>query len=108
MSTAVVLPQMGLEVTEGLVTALTVAVGDAVAEGDVIAEVETDKAIAEVPATVAGTVIGIDVEIGETIAVGATILRLGAPGEAPTAAETAPPAAAAAPVSAPATGTNGS
>ena len=81
MSTAVVLPQMGLEVTEGLVTALTVAVGDSVSEGDVIAEVETDKAIAEVPATLAGTVIGIDVEIGETIAVGGTILRLGDPGE---------------------------
>ncbi len=81
MSTAVVLPQMGLEVSEGLVTAITVQIGDSVAEGDVIAEVETDKAIAEVPATVAGTVIGIDVAVGETIAVGATILRLGEPGE---------------------------
>ncbi len=103
MSTAVVLPQMGLEVTEGLVTALTVAVGDSVSEGDVIAEVETDKAIAEVPATLAGTVIGIDVEVGETIEVGATILRLGAPGEdgepvaaaVGSAAEAAAPAAAA-------------
>ncbi len=81
MSTAVVLPQMGLEVSEGLVTAIAVQIGDAVAAGDVIAEVETDKAIAEVPATVAGTVVGIDVAVGETIAVGATILRLGAPGE---------------------------
>lgn len=98
MSTAVVLPQMGLEVTEGLVTALTVAVGDSVAEGDVIAEVETDKAIAEVPATLAGTVLAIDVEVGETIAVGATILRLGAPGEngEPVAAAVGSPAAAAA------------
>jgi pyruvate dehydrogenase E2 component (dihydrolipoamide acetyltransferase) len=72
---------MGLEVSEGLVTAITVQIGDPVAEGDVIAEVETDKAIAEIPATVAGTVVGIDVEIGETITVGATILRLGEPGE---------------------------
>lgn len=93
-----VLPQMGLEVSEGLVTALTVAVGDEVAEGDVIAEVETDKAIAEVPATVAGSVIGIDVEVGETIAVGATILRLGEPGEdgEPVAAAVGSPAEAAA------------
>lgn len=98
MSTAVVLPQMGLEVTEGLVTALTVAVGDSVAEGDVIAEVETDKAIAEVPATLAGTVLAIDVEVGETIAVGASILRLGALGEngEPVAAAVGSPAEAAA------------
>ena len=81
MSTAVVLPQMGLEVSEGLVTAITVAIGDPVAAGDVIAEVETDKAIAEVPATVSGTVIGIDAAVGDTIAVGQTILRLGAPDE---------------------------
>lgn len=126
MSTAVVLPQMGLEVTEGLVTALTVAVGDSVSEGDVIAEVETDKAIAEVPATLAGTVVGIDVEVGETIAVGATILRLGAPGEdgepvaaavgsaaeaaaspAPVSVVSAAPASAP-PAAAPATSTNGS
>ncbi|HEX3238864.1 MAG TPA: dihydrolipoamide acetyltransferase family protein [Solirubrobacterales bacterium] len=102
MSTAVVLPQMGLEVTEGLVTALTVAVGDSVAEGDVIAEVETDKAIAEVPATLAGTVIGIDVEVGDTIEVGATILRLGEPGEDGelVAAAVGSPAEAAAPTAA--------
>lgn len=97
MSTAVVLPQMGLEVSEGLVTAITVAIGDPVAEGDVIAEVETDKAIAEVPATVSGTVIGIDAAVGDTIAVGQTILRLGAPDEdgesVPVAVEAAPPAA---------------
>lgn len=81
MSTAVVLPQMGLEVSEGLVTAISVAIGDSVEEGDVVAEVETDKAIAEVPAPASGTVVGIDVELGETILVGATILRLGEPGE---------------------------
>lgn len=107
MSTAVVLPQMGLEVSEGLVTAIAVQIGDAVAAGDVIAEVETDKAIAEVPATVAGTVVGIDVAVGETIAVGATILRLGAPGEdgeaVPAAVGADPPAqeAAAPPAAAP-------
>ena len=122
MTTAVVLPQMGLEVSEGLVTAIAVEIGDSVAEGDVIAEVETDKAIAEVPATVAGTVIGIDVAIGETIAVGATILRLGEPGEdgdpqpvavgaEPPAQEAASPQAAAsppAPAPAAPAGTNGS
>jgi pyruvate/2-oxoglutarate dehydrogenase complex dihydrolipoamide acyltransferase (E2) component len=57
--TDVVLPQMGLEVAEGVVLALPVAVGQTVAEGDVIAEVETDKAIAEVPASRDGVIIAI-------------------------------------------------
>ncbi len=120
VSTAVVLPQMGLEVSEGLVTAITVQVGDHVAVGDVIAEVETDKAIAEVPATVAGTVLEIDVEVGETIAVGASILRLGNPAEdgdsqpvavaadPPVQAAAAPDAAAQPAAPAVPTGTNGS
>jgi pyruvate dehydrogenase E2 component (dihydrolipoamide acetyltransferase) len=110
---------MGLEVSEGLVTAIAVAIGDSVTEGDVVAEVETDKAIAEVPAPASGTVIGIDVEVGETILVGATILRLGEPGEdgepvsvAVTADSStqaaAPPAAVAPPAPATPAGVNGS
>ena len=46
----VVLPQSGLEVSEGTVVALDVAVGDRVAEGEPLLEVETDKALSEVVA----------------------------------------------------------
>jgi pyruvate dehydrogenase E2 component (dihydrolipoamide acetyltransferase) len=75
--TDVVLPQMGLEVAEGVVLALPVAVGQTVAEGDVIAEVETDKAIAEVPASRAGVVVAIEVAIEDTIPIGTVIVRIG-------------------------------
>jgi pyruvate dehydrogenase E2 component (dihydrolipoamide acetyltransferase) len=73
----VVLPQMGLEVSEGTVTAVLVAPGDSVAEGETVVEVETDKAIAEVAAPRAGVVTTIVVAVGETIPVGATLVRIG-------------------------------
>lgn len=73
----VVLPQMGLEVSEGTVTAVLVAVGDTVAEGDTVVEVETDKAIAEVPATEAGAISEVAVAVGDTVPVGAVLVRIG-------------------------------
>jgi pyruvate dehydrogenase E2 component (dihydrolipoamide acetyltransferase) len=74
--TDVVLPQMGLEVAEGVVLALPVGVGQTVAEGDVIAEVETDKAIAEVPASRSGVVVAIEVALEDTIPIGTVIVRI--------------------------------
>jgi pyruvate dehydrogenase E2 component (dihydrolipoamide acetyltransferase) len=75
--TEVVLPQMGLEVSEGAVMAVLVAVGDQVAEGDVVCEVETDKAIAEVAASRDGFITAIAVEVGATIPVGAVLVTIG-------------------------------
>jgi pyruvate dehydrogenase E2 component (dihydrolipoamide acetyltransferase) len=70
---------MGLEVAEGTVTAVLVAIGDEVTEGDTVAEVETDKAIAEIAASHTGVVTSIDVEVGDTVPVGATLIRIGDP-----------------------------
>jgi pyruvate dehydrogenase E2 component (dihydrolipoamide acetyltransferase) len=75
--TEVVLPQMGLEVAEGVVLALPVEVGQTVAEGDVVAEVETDKAIAEVPAPRGGVILAIEVALEDTIPIGTVIVRIG-------------------------------
>jgi pyruvate dehydrogenase E2 component (dihydrolipoamide acetyltransferase) len=75
--TEVVLPQMGLEVSEGTVTAILVAVGETVAEGQTVAEVETDKAIAEIPATRDGVVVAVEIEVGDVIPVGAPLMQLG-------------------------------
>lgn len=77
MATDVVLPQMGLEVSEGLVTAILVAPGDAVSAGETVVEVETDKAIAEVEASRDGVVISILVEVGDTVPVGAPLIQIG-------------------------------
>lgn len=73
----VVLPQMGLEVSEGTVTAVLVAVGDSVAEGDTVAEVETDKAIAEIAASRGGVITSIEISVGDTIPVGESLMRIG-------------------------------
>jgi pyruvate dehydrogenase E2 component (dihydrolipoamide acetyltransferase) len=75
--TEVVLPQMGLEVAEGVVLALPVEVGATVAEGDVVAEVETDKAIAEVPAPRAGVITAIEVSLEDTVPIGTVLVRIG-------------------------------
>lgn len=77
MVTDVVLPQMGLEVSEGTVTAVLVALGDSVAEGDTVAEVETEKAIAEIAAPRSGVITSIEIEVGDTIPVGASLMRIG-------------------------------
>jgi pyruvate dehydrogenase E2 component (dihydrolipoamide acetyltransferase) len=75
--TDVVLPQMGLEVAEGVVLVLPVAVGATVAEGDTVAEVETDKAIAEVAAPRAGVITSIEVAIDDTVPIGTVLVRIG-------------------------------
>lgn len=77
MVTQVLMPQMGLEVTDGTIVSLLTSVGAQVAEGDVLLEVETDKALTDIPATRAGFVVRIDVEVGETVDVGATLLHVG-------------------------------
>src|SRR5258706_6853283 len=68
---------MGLEVSEGTVTAVLVTPGDAVAEGDTVAEVETEKAIAEIAAPRSGVIVSIEIEVGDTIPVGANLMRIG-------------------------------
>lgn len=73
----VVLPQGGLEVSEGTIVSVEVAVGDRVTAGDRLLEVETDKAMSDVVAPRDGVVLSIDVEVGETVLVGATLVRLG-------------------------------
>lgn len=90
---------MGLEVAEGVVLALPVEVGQTVAEGDVIAEVETDKAIAEVPASRDGVIVAIEVALEDTIPIGTVIVRI-----ADSADEVAEPGADAPAGAAPAAG----
>jgi pyruvate dehydrogenase E2 component (dihydrolipoamide acetyltransferase) len=91
--TDVVLPQMGLEVAEGVVLVLPVAVGATVAEGDVVAEVETDKAIAEVAAPRSGVITSIEVAIDDTVPIGTVLVRIGDSADEASDAPAASPAA---------------
>jgi pyruvate dehydrogenase E2 component (dihydrolipoamide acetyltransferase) len=88
MTTDVLMPQLGLEVTEATVIEVFVSVGDEVAQAHALFELETDKAITEVAAPAAGFVVAIHVEPGQVVPVGAVLARLGE-----TAAETAAPSA---------------
>jgi len=108
----VTLPQMGESVTEGTLVEWHKKEGDAVAQGETLAEVTTDKVDVEVPAPAAGTLARIVVKEGETVEVGAVLAELSLDGgdgaapapsngsttaEAPAAAEPEPPAAQSAP-----------
>ena len=102
---AIKLPDVGEGVAEAEVVEWHVKVGDAVREDDVLAAVMTDKANIEIPSSVSGTVTWLAGDIGETVAVGADLIRLEVTGEgnvtagdqAQAADEVPPPPAAPAP-----------
>ncbi|MFB6221571.1 MAG: biotin/lipoyl-containing protein, partial [Halolamina sp.] len=82
------LPDVGEGIAEGELVSWMVSVGDTVSEGDIVAEVETDKALVEVPSSYDGTVAELHVEEGEMVPVGDVIISIdeeGGDGEAPTA-----------------------
>jgi 2-oxoisovalerate dehydrogenase E2 component (dihydrolipoyl transacylase) len=70
------LPDIGEGVAEAELIEWHVNVGDVVREDDVLAVVMTDKANIEVPSSVEGTVRKLGGEVGDTIAVGAELVRL--------------------------------
>ena len=86
MAIEVKLPELGEGIESGTVTGILVKPGDTVAEDDSIIEIETDKAVAEVPSSKAGTVKDILVVEGQELAVGKPILTLeeGGASEPPT------------------------
>ena len=67
------MPQLDQEMEDGAVVQWLKAAGDPVEQGEVIAEIETDKAIVEVDAPASGILRSIDVEAGEVVPVGTTL-----------------------------------
>jgi pyruvate dehydrogenase E1 component beta subunit len=95
MSIQVLMPALSPTMTEGKLAKWHVKVGDAVKSGQVICEIETDKATMEVEAVDEGTVAKILVEEGaEGVAVNTPICLLAADGENVADAAQAAPAAA--------------
>jgi pyruvate/2-oxoglutarate dehydrogenase complex dihydrolipoamide acyltransferase (E2) component len=76
MRLTVKLPRVADTATEVAVTRLLVGIGSAVAQGEPIVIVETDKAEVEVPSPVAGTVVEVLVGAGDEIEIGAPLLVL--------------------------------
>jgi len=80
MSQAIVVPQLGVSVTEATVLAWHVQEGDDVVADQLVCEISTDKVDTEVRAPVAGTIREILVAAGETAPVGAPLALLGSQG----------------------------
>jgi 2-oxoisovalerate dehydrogenase E2 component (dihydrolipoyl transacylase) len=89
------LPDLGEGLTEGEVVRWLVAEGDAIALNQPIVEVETAKAVVEIPAPYAGTVVKLHADEGATLDVGALLISVDTGGGAGTtsAPATAPAAA---------------
>ena len=81
----VVMPQMGVSVSEGTVTKWLKSVGDNVAADETLLEISTDKVDTEVPSPGSGVLSEILVQEGETVAVGTLLARIG--GEAGASAQ---------------------
>jgi pyruvate dehydrogenase E2 component (dihydrolipoamide acetyltransferase) len=89
------LPDLGEGLTEGEVVRWLVKEGDAVTLNQPIVEVETAKAVVEIPAPYAGTVVKLHAGEGDTLDVGAPLLSVDTGGTPTTsAAEPAPEPAA--------------
>ena len=79
------LPELGENITQGDLVRLMIKPGDSVGEGQPIMELETDKAVIEVPSSISGTVRDLRVKQGEKVKVGQVIFTIegGAPAAAP-------------------------
>jgi pyruvate dehydrogenase E2 component (dihydrolipoamide acetyltransferase) len=75
------LPDLGEGLTDAVVVDWRVAVGDPVEVDQVVAEVETAKAVVEVPCPHAGTVARLHAEAGATLAVGAPLISVDPAGD---------------------------
>ncbi len=77
MAEEVKLPQLGESVTEGIITAWLVEVGDEVTEDQPLVEISTDKVDTEIPSPVAGVVQELKANVDDTVEVGQVIAIVG-------------------------------
>ncbi len=96
MATELKLPEVGEGIDAGTVVGILVAVGDAVSVDQPVLELETDKAVVEVPSPVAGTVASITVNEGDEVPIGTVVMTLdeGAAAAAPSEEAASEPAPA--------------
>jgi len=108
MAETINMPKLGFDMAEGLLVRWVKQVGEQINKGDVLAEIETDKATVEVESSVSGTVLQLIVDQGTMVPVNAPIAVVGEAGEKvesqpmDSGPKAATPAATPAPQSAPA------
>ncbi len=102
MAEQIIMPKLGFDMAEGTLVTWRIKIGDTIKKGDVVAEIETDKATIEIETTLEGTVLQFLAEPGSVVAVGAPIAIVGAAGEVVSGGNgSAPAPKAAAPAPAP-------
>ena len=74
-------PDVGEGITEGTIVKWKVKQGDKVNSDQILAEVETDKAIVEIPSPKKGTILKLNHKEGDTINVGEVLAVIGEKGE---------------------------
>jgi pyruvate dehydrogenase E2 component (dihydrolipoamide acetyltransferase) len=75
------LPDLGEGLTEAEIVKWLVKVGDSIEEGQSFVQVETDKAVIDLPSPKKGVVLKLGAAEGETVQVGRVIIVIGEPGE---------------------------
>ena len=96
MALEIKMPALSPTMEEGTLSSWLVKVGDTVSSGDIMAEIETDKATMEFEAVDEGTIVSIEVAEGtENVKVGEVIATLAVEGEEAEPAPTSAPKAAA-------------
>lgn len=89
MAEIIPMPDLGFEAGEGELSVWLKNVGEAVQAGEPIAEFESEKVTLEVEAPVAGVLLELLIQPGESVAAGAPIARVGEADELPSAPSTA-------------------
>ena len=81
MATIITMPRLSDTMTEGTVASWLKKVGDKISEGDMLAEIETDKATMEFESFNEGTLLYIGIQAGETAPIDSLLAIIGNEGE---------------------------
>jgi pyruvate dehydrogenase E2 component (dihydrolipoamide acetyltransferase) len=81
MAEFIVMPKLGFDMREGVLNQWLKEVGDPVSRGEVVAEIESDKATLDLEAQVEGTLLHVMQEDGDIVPVGAQMAIVGEEGE---------------------------
>ncbi len=83
MAETINMPKLGFDMAEGTLVRWLRKPGDTIQKGEVLAEIETDKATVEVESTLAGTVLSLLADEGAVVPVNTPIAVIGQAGETP-------------------------
>ena len=84
------LPDIGEGVVEGEIVTWHVEVGSPVSEDDAIVDVMTDKSTVTIPSPYSGTIVALNGEVGDMVAVGAVLVEFESTGESGTESKASP------------------